>query len=272
MPINLNSVALYPAPIRLVVFVLALLAIWVPFALPIYLLLGSRANLVTILTMVLLYIEFIFLVRWWGKKIYKQPNLLKTYGLEWTRINGIYLVKGLSIGLLFCLSLFLVEGVLGWLAIQPSSGGLIRVIAEGLLSAIGVGFAEELLFRGWLLDELKRDYSWQISLWTNSLIFALLHFIKPISDIIDSLPQFPALVLLGLALVWGKRKAGARLGMPIGLHAGLVWGYYIVNIGKLIEYTDKVPIWMTGINGNPLAGVMGLLFMGILATWMKKKL
>lgn len=54
---------------------------------------------------------------------------------------------------------------------------------------------------------------------------------------------------------------GNRLGISIGLHAGLVWGYYIVNVGQLIEYSNQVPVWVTGIDGNPIAGVMGLLFL-----------
>ena len=58
-----------------------------------------------------------------------------------------------------------------------------------------------------------------------------------------------------------KYKYGDRLGMSIGIHAGLVWAYYIVSVGQLIEYTNKVPVWITGIDGNPIAGVMGLMFL-----------
>ena len=54
---------------------------------------------------------------------------------------------------------------------------------------------------------------------------------------------------------------GDLLGISIGIRAGLVWGYYIVNVGQLIEYTNQVPVWVKGINGNPIAGVMGLVFL-----------
>jgi uncharacterized protein len=59
--------------------------------------------------------------------------------------------------------------------------------------------------------------------------------------------------------------------MSIGIHAGLVWAYYIFNIGQLLEYRDRVSPWITGIDNNPIAGAMGLLFLGILAGWMRKK-
>ncbi|WP_338010940.1 hypothetical protein [Planktothrix prolifica] len=39
---------------------------------------------------------------------------------------------------------------------------------------------------------------------------------------------------------------------------GLVWGYYIINVGQLINYSDTVSEAITGIDKNPLAGVMGL--------------
>ena len=268
---NFSKIALYPAPIRLGIFILALLLIWLPLAAPIYLLFNSDPNLVTIMTMGLMFIAFLFLLQFWGKNVHKQPQLLKHYGLVWTRQNGIDLVKGLSLGLWFCLGLFILESFLGWIEFKTPSVGLLRVVAEGFLSALGIGLAEELVFRGWVLDELQRDYQPQTVLWANAIIFAVAHFIEPIEEIIRTFLTFPALILLGLTLVWSKRVHRDRLGICIGIHAGLVWGYYILNIGKLVQYSDKVSPWITGIDGNPIAGVMGLLFLGILALWMRSK-
>ncbi|MEG4333765.1 type II CAAX endopeptidase family protein [Microcoleus sp. AT9_A2] len=265
---RLQIIASYPFPLRVIIFLLILLAIWLPLAAPIYLLVKD-SNLATILTMALLFTEFLFLVRIWGKKVYGQTQLLKSYGLINTRKNGFELLIGLAIGLLLTFSLFAVQGLFGLVAWQ-NSDNLPRIIAEGLLSALGVGFAEELVFRGWLLDELQRDYNYRISLWVNSLVFALSHFIKPVAAMLQSWPQFPGLLLLGLILVWGKRSRQNRLGLSIGLHAGLVWGYYMINIGQLVRYSASVPEWVTGVNGNPLAGAIGLLFLSVLAVGMRK--
>jgi len=218
----------------------------------------------------LLFVEFLLLLRVWGKKVYGQPYLLKRYGLERTRQNGIELLTALSIGVLLVLCLFAFEGQMGWLVWQPPSMFLPRLILEGLLSALGVGFAEELVFRGWLLDELQRDYRPNIALWTDASIFAVLHFIKPFSEILRTFPQFPGLLLLGLTLVWAKRRHRGRIGISIGLHAGLVWGYYIINVGQMTKYTNSVSDWITGVDKNPLAGLMGLLFLGAIAFWMKR--
>ncbi|MEG3941836.1 hypothetical protein QT995_27315, partial [Microcoleus sp. S36b_A3] len=45
---------------------------------------------------------------------------------------------------------------------------------------------------------------------------------------------------------------------------------YIINIGELVRYSGSVPDWVTGINGNPLAGAAGLLFLSVLAVGMRK--
>ena len=269
--LNRYRLASYPAPIRLGVFLLTLLLLWVPVAAPIYWL-GRDQNAVTILTMGLLFGEFLLLLRFWGEKVYRKPHLLNSYGLVITRQNGLELLAGVGIGLLFVLSLFGLEGILGWLVWQELDDSFPRIILEGLGSAFLIGLAEELVFRGWLLDELQRDYRPPIVLWADAVIFALLHFLKPLQAMLRTLPTFPALVLFGLTMVWAKQGSQGRLGLPIGLHAGLVWGYYIINVGQLVQYSGKVPDWITGIDGNPLIGVMGVLFLGVLAFLMKRRM
>lgn len=136
--------------------------------------------------------------------------------------------------------------------------------------ALAVGFAEEMLFRGWLLAELEKDYTARAALMMNALFFAVTHFIKPLNAIISTSPQFFGLAALGMALVWARRNqaknaAQTSLAYPIGLHAGLIWGYYIVNVGGLSETTGLAPTWVTGINENPLAGLLGLMLLGAIA-------
>ena len=242
-------------------FVGVLSILWLPLAIPIYLLLSHDSNLASIVTMGLLFVELLFSWRFWGKLVYQESNILARYGWEISKINGREFIKGLAIGFWFCLGLFIAEALLGWIKIVSPTTSLIRIVVEGLVSAVGIGLAEELLFRGWLLDELQRDYKYKTCLWVGAVIFAACHFIKPIEEIIRTAVTFPALVLLGVSLILAKSNHGDRLGICIGIHAGLVWGYYVVNVGELIIYTNKVPVWVTGIDNNPIAGVMGLIFL-----------
>ena len=246
---------------RLLCFIGVLSILWLPLAIPINLWLGSDRNLATIVTMSLLFVELLFLWKLWGKFVYRDNNIFARYGLEISRRNIIELGKGLAMGFWLCLSLFIVEAAMGWVEIRPTSLTLIKIVLEGLASGLGIALAEELVFRGWLLDELGRDYKTKTTMYLGAFIFALAHFLKPIGEIIRTAVTFPALMLLGVALISAKSKYGDRLGVCIGIHAGLVWGYYIVNVGESIEYSDRVPTWITGIDNNPIAGVMGLIFL-----------
>ena len=280
--LTFTKIAKFSAPARITIFILALLLVWIPLAIPIYLLVEDVNN-ESILAIAILYIEFIILVRLWGNKVYQQPHLLHHYGLVINRRNFQEFFQGLGIGLFSLFSLFILEIFLGLLVWHSPSEKLPKIILEGLLVSIGIGFAEELLFRGWLLDELERNYQPKVVLWMSSIVYAVLHFIKPLEEILRTWLQFPGLVLLGLIFVWAKRSSGKKsnkftdkkqelLGLPMGIHAGLVWGYYIINVGGLVKYSEEVEEWLVGIDGNPLAGVMGLLFLGAIALWIRNKI
>ncbi len=278
---SLSSIAQFPAAVRLFTFAIALLLLWSPVAIPLYTLAGE-GNWVSIVTLAILYVEFIFLVRYWGKQVYQQPKLLQQYGLEWSRRNIREVIQGILSGGLSVFFLFGIQGLFGWVIwdsvqIQSSIQTTPQLILEGFAVALGIGFAEELLFRGWLIDELKRDYSRQKTVWISSIIFAILHFIKPLEEIYRTILQFPGLILLGLILAWGKFSTptsttpNGRLGLPIGFHGGLVWGYYLINVGQWIKISGKVPTWITGIDENPLAGIIGLLFLSGIFLWIRQK-
>jgi membrane protease YdiL (CAAX protease family) len=278
-----DKIASYPVLARLGIFTLILLIIWLPIALPFYLLLDDQ-NLISIITSIFLYTEFIILLKWWGNTVYQQPKILQQYGLIFSRRNGRGLLQGLAIGLISLSGLFLLEGWFGWLNWQTPSPNFPWIILEGGVLGLAVAFAEELLFRGWLLSELERDLSNTLALWINSLIFASLHFIKPLADIIYTLPQFFGLLILGIILVLAKRLGYIHLplksspaqpmpllGLPMGIHGGLVWGYYLINVGNLVKYVGTVPTWVTGVHNNPLAGMMGLSILGAIALGLKSQ-
>ena len=260
------SLATYPAPARLGLFVVMLLVVWLPIALPIYR--SLPPVWADIIAPVLLYGEFLALVHGWGRWVYQEPRLFRRYGLvrTWAMLRLGF--QGLAIGLSNLFAMFVIQSLLGWVVWQALPPNFLRIAIEGGLVAIAIGCAEEILFRGWLLGELERDYRPATALGATSLIFAVLHFIKPWEIILKTWPQFFGLVALGLALGWAKRSARGILGLAIGLHAGLVWGFYLVNVGQLIRPTDRVPEWVTGMDGNPLAGLIGLGGVSAIAAWM----
>ncbi|MFN6067306.1 MAG: lysostaphin resistance A-like protein, partial [Pseudanabaena sp.] len=272
---RLNS---YQAPVRIILFLLTLLAIWLPIAAPMYLLWGESVG---IGLTILLYCEFLGLIWWWGHRISQHSHPFRYYGLSFTGKNGRDFLFGLSLGSATLCIFMALQVSFGWLALQtvnwlPLPAKFLPIlgvyfvdwsgaIAPGLLTAIGVGFAEEMLFRGWILSELERDYSQKTALIAASLLFSILHFIKPLDVVLATWSQFVGLVILSVALVLARWRCDGRLGIAIGLHSGLVWCYYIVNTTHLLKPTGIVPEWVTGLNGNPLAGLMGIIFLTAIA-------
>ena len=161
--LNLDKVKNYPAPGRIIVFLLVLILLWLPGAAIIYgFFIGGKQNLadpgvknlLTILTGGLLGVEFIAFLPWWGKRVYGCANIFSRYGLVFSRANGLLFLKGLAIGLALTFTLFITQGLFGWLTWQSPSLPIPQLILEGSATALGVGLAEELCFRGWMLDEL----------------------------------------------------------------------------------------------------------------------
>ncbi|NUN64047.1 CPBP family intramembrane metalloprotease [Pseudanabaena biceps] len=276
---NLQTLNSYPAPVRIILFLLTLLLLWLPIAAPLYLIYGESVG---VGLTILLYCGFLGLVGWWGRTIAKYPHPYRYYGLWFTQQNGREFLGGWALGTFTLIIFYGLQVSLGWLAVQtvdlpspwtprllPAMGGYFvdwqGAIAPGMLTSLGVGFAEEVLFRGWVLSELERDYSPRTALIFASLVFAILHFIKPLNVILATWSQFAGLVMMSLALVIARRRCGGRLGVSIGLHGGLVWCYYIVNTTHWLKPTGVAPEWVTGISGNPIAGVMGIGFLMVVA-------
>lgn len=56
--------------------------------------------------------------------------------------------------------------------------------------------------------------------------------------------------------------------MFIGIYVGLVWGYYIINVGSLVKYYYNIREWLVGIDGNFLMGLIGLFFLVVIVLWI----
>jgi len=142
------------------------------------------------------------------------------------------------------------------------SGG---TAANALALGAGVGFAEELLFRGWLQGELGRHLGADRALAVQAAVFALVHpwYRQPGAGAVGLLG---GLVLLGLVLGLQRRADGGVLWGAIGLHGGLVGGWFALQAG-LLSISPSVPTWVSGPGGqapNPIGGLVGWLGLGLL--------
>lgn len=176
-----------------------------------------------------------------------SPDLARALGrgLAWAALLLLLVTAGL--------------GLTGQVAWQPRlSPGL---LLNATLLGLGVGFAEELLFRGWLLGELGLLLGAQRALWLQAALFSLVHtrFNLPPLQLAGLLA---GLLLLGLALGLLRRADGGLLWGATALHGGLVGGWFVLSQGLLVV-RPAAPPWLVGPD-NPIGGVLGWLGLGLL--------
>ena len=146
------------------------------------------------------------------------------------------------------------------------------LLANGLALLLGVGFAEELLFRGWLWGELELQMPRQRALGLQALLFALVHpwyRLPPLA----SLALLGGLTLLGLALARLRRRQNGNLWGPIGLHGGLVGSWFVLQKG-LLEIDSGAPSWLVGPGEgdvNPIGGLLGVATLIVLLLLLRGK-
>ncbi|HEY9887893.1 MAG TPA: CPBP family intramembrane glutamic endopeptidase, partial [Candidatus Obscuribacterales bacterium] len=235
-----------PAPIRALVCLGGSVVLAAPLAVPLYRYeYAATQGKSVIWAPLCLFLAFCWLLPRWLRWVHqcRQPGLAMGLrgGNRWGRSWAAAFLIGVSgVGALYALQLLLGWGV--WS--PPAASTLGRSLLEGGLVGLGVGFAEELIFRGWLLFELEQDYAPPVALGLNAVIFAIAHYLRPLAVILETWPQFIGLLLLGVTLGWARRIPQApqgrspapqtTLAAAAGLHGGLVFAYYQVDVNDLI--------------------------------------
>ena len=182
---------------------------------------------------------------------------LRARGCESRRPIIPALFGGMVLALLL-LGIVLLPVLLGSWGHWIGEGSLDRII-NALLLSLGVGLAEELIFRAWLWRELNERMSPAAALLIQALVFSLVHtrFNLGIGPMLGLLI---GLFLLGLALSLQRRLDGGSLWGCIGLHGGLVGGWFLIQSG-LVQLSPDAPAWLVGPGGlspNPLGGLVGI--------------
>jgi len=236
---------------------------WI-LATPFFLLGVDKENLSLIGT-IFTFLIFIFSLPKWFKLRWGVINTWKLLGINKIDKNinlFIFFLRGFLLSIIL-ISLILIP-IIGtkwgyWIGTISSD-----TFINAIFLILGVGFAEELIFRGWLLEELKNQFGLKKAILGQALIFSIVHigFDLPFFQMFSILT---GLFLLGILLSLIRLKDNNSLWGCIGLHGGLVGLWFITNNG-LLEISKNSPKWLVGpgtINTNPLGGIFGISLMAI---------
>jgi membrane protease YdiL (CAAX protease family) len=219
------------------------------------------------------------MMRWTGLKRFTD------FGLESNRLWWRDLLAGFALTAVFV-------GALGVCLIARGAYVLkqhlpLNVLPQLLVSSLAVAVVEETFFRGAILGFLRRSMPTGVALLLTSLLFAIVHFLKPPDGIptevtwhsgFDLLPTLlfrfvdPVLVLsagvtlfvLGLLLGFCVTRTSS-LWLPIGLHAGLVFSK--MGFNKLTKRSVDLLPWFGSDLTVGIGAILLLCFLW-LVVWL----
>ncbi|MDP6193822.1 MAG: CPBP family intramembrane metalloprotease [Prochlorococcaceae cyanobacterium ETNP18_MAG_1] len=224
---------------------------------------GASGDQISLLSTVISFLLLLLLLPSWIKQRWQQPHPWLALGINGTGQAAqssilLPLRKGLgwALGLLGLIVIPLLLGTWGrWLG-DLSSGEVLNA----LMLLFGVGLAEELIFRGWLWGELNQLVAPKWAVIGQAAVFSLVHcrFNLGWWPMISLLL---GLFLLGLALAVRRRIDNGSLWGCVGLHGGLVGGWFLLKAG-LIQISPNAPAWLVGpgdLDTNPLGSLVAII-------------
>jgi membrane protease YdiL (CAAX protease family) len=216
----------------------------------------------------------------WIARYLLDRRSFASLGFQLDRHTLLDLLAGVLIPGVVMGAVYAVEASAGWLrfdgwAWETIPAGQVAVgLAGGLLGFIVVGYQEELLSRGYHLQNIRDGMGLRWALFISSIIFALLHLDNPNSTWYSTLL---GLMAAGYFLAYGWLRT-RQLWLPIGIHIGWnffegnVFGFPVsgLNVVGLIRQTPTGPVAITGGPFGPEAGLIILLAMavGVTLVWL----
>ncbi len=220
------------------------------------------SNNLSIIGTIITFFMFLYVLPSWGRIRWKTKDLWLSIGLDMNnklRVLKIFFsgfIFSFFLLLIFCLFVFLC----GWL--DGFSYIRLGALLNAILLIIGIVFAEEIIFRGWLMEEMVLLFGLRRGIIFQSAIFSLAHYRSDIG-LFALIPFFTGLFLFGLVLTLRRTIDKGSLWGCIGLHGGLVGIWYLFDSGLVIFSVDT-PYYFLGPSKymvNPIGSVIGIIIL-----------
>ena len=254
--------------LKILFFFSAWLALWIPIAIPLTHKINYQFPQIPTLEQKLILVVslYTFAPIILGLMIKWDNQSWLSIGWQWQLKELVLFAQGLILALSSIIIIFALEfatGLINWQG--KNSSGLLALILPVFFLGSGISWVEELIFRGFLINQLMADFPLWGSAIASSTIFALLHLVWERQK---TIPQLPGLWLMGMVLIAARILVGGDLALAWGLHTGWILGLSCVDGAELIDYNTDHKNWLTGIDRQPLAGVFGILGLSIVGCWL----
>ena len=217
------------------------------------------SNNLSIIGTIISFILFLVVLPSWGSIRWKTNNLWLSIGLDFNdKFKALKIFfSGFIFSVFLIFILFMFCFICGWI----DRVGYVKFteFLNAILLIIGIVFAEEIVFRGWLMEEMTLLFGLRRGIILQSTIFSLAHYRSDIG-LLALIPFLTGLFLFGLVLNLRRTIDRGSLWGCIGLHGGLVGIWYLFDSGMVIFSIDT-PYFVLGPSRNmvnPVGSVIGI--------------
>ena len=224
-------------------------------------LVGLPNSAVSLIGTLFSFLMFLLLMPRWISLRWRTKQTWVVLGLRRGGPDQPSRPKALLRGLLWSallLALVVIPLLLGhWAHFQRAES--VHLLLDAFVLLFVVGLAEELLFRGWIWEELNHLLGAKAGVIGQAAVFSLVHTRFNVG-FWPMLGLLSGLFLLGLALALRRRVDDGSLWGCVGLHGGLISGWFLLEKG-ILQLSSDAPAWLIGPGGsnpNPLGGIVAI--------------
>jgi len=220
------------------------------------------SNSLSIIGTSITFILFLGILPTWGKIRWKTNDLWLSLGLDFknksTALKNFF--RGFIFSIFLLIILFIFFLLCGW--IDRIEYVRLNEILNALLLIFSIVLAEEIIFRGWLMEEMVLLYGFRRGLIFQSAIFSFAHYRADIG-FLALIPFFTGLFLFGIVLTLRRIFDKGSLWGCVGIHGGLVGLWYLFDSG-MVSFSTNTPYFLLGPSRNmvnPIGSVVGIIIL-----------
>ena len=237
--------------------------------------LGLPNSSVSLVGTLLSFLSFLIVMprwvqrRWQRKDCWVVLGILPSHGQAW-KVPLVALLRGL----------LMAAGLLGLVTIPILLNGWgtwrgdwsLATTINALILCLGVGVAEEIIFRAWLLKELNNFTSRFGAVVSQAFVFSVVHT-RFNMGLAPMLGLLTGLFLLGMTLAMQRHHDHGSLWGCIGMHGGLVGGWFLLSHGLLdLSKPSALYVGFPAADPNPLSGLIAITAFSLLFIWQWQSL
>jgi membrane protease YdiL (CAAX protease family) len=200
---------------------------------------------------------------------YLDKRSLLSLGLKLDRATLLDGLFGFTLSGLMVAGVFLLDWAAGLIQLQGTgslASALPSLAFELLTTGVAVAFWEELMFRGYILQNMRDGLGLRWAVVISVVLYGVVHMANPGANVLSGV----LISVIGILRIYGWLST-RQLWLSMGMHAG--WNFFqgpVFGFGvsghqsvSFVHHELTGPTWLTGGDFGPEAGIVCLPFIAL---------